>query len=36
MEIRSLDQQDKCSICSWQYPEPYGIYNLPSWDEMQR
>lgn len=36
MEIRSLDQQDKRSICSWQYPEPYGVYNLPAWEEMQR
>lgn len=21
-------------ICSWRYPEPYNVYNWPSWDEM--
>ncbi|WP_248929173.1 GNAT family N-acetyltransferase [Paenibacillus hamazuiensis] len=24
------------SICSWTYPAPYDVYNLPSWEHMVR
>lgn len=36
MEVRPLTEEDQRAICEWRYPGEYAVYNLPSWEEMQR
>lgn len=34
LQIQALTEAYCREICSWSYPEPYGIYNWPAWEIM--
>lgn len=36
MEVGPLTEEEQRAICGWQYPGDYAVYDLPSWEEMQR
>ena len=35
MKIYNWNDEFSKEVCSWKYPTPYSIYNLPSYKEMQ-
>ena len=35
MTHHPLTEAHKREICSWKYPEPYSVYNLPSFDTLK-
>lgn len=32
--LQPMTETDASNICSWHYPEPYNIYNWPSWENV--
>lgn len=34
LTLKQMSKMDAQHICSWQYEQPYDVYNWPSWQEM--
>jgi len=34
--LQAMTEEDGAEICTWCYPEPYHIYNWPSWEQLQQ
>lgn len=34
--LKAFSERQAREVCTWRYPPPYDVYDLPAWEEVQK